>query len=106
MSKIHILNSEKYGETLVTGWDVGGNCFFVLVDDDDENPSFWKPILDNVDAVEACFRELGEAFPSQIKEALLDHRMGGVEDNFMFDLQQQRFVTPADFADDDDDLDD
>lgn len=98
MSKINILNSKKHGDSLITGWDVAGNCFFVLLDDDSENPSFWKPVIDSVDGVFACFKALGEPFPLQIKEALLNHRMREDESNLMFDSQQQQFVVSADFV--------
>ena len=86
MSKVHIFNSDQYGEYLTAGWDVGANCFYVQVDDDDENPSYWKPIIDDIRGVEESFIELGESFPLSLKEGLIDHRMQGVEGHFMLSL--------------------
>ena len=93
MSRINILNSVRHDDNLSCGWDVNGNCYFVLLEgDNDEEPDYYSPLIDSIDGVAEAFNELDETFPSILTEALIDQRMAGDEQSYFFDARMKRFV--------------
>ena len=98
MSRINILNSVIHNDNLSCGWDVNGNCYFVLLEgDNDEEPDYYSPLIDSIDGVDEAFSEVDEIFPAILREALINQRMAGDEQSYFFDAKVRGFVSSEDF---------
>lgn len=92
MSRINILGSEKYGDNgLTVGWDTGTAKYFVVAENESDEPVYWKPLLDSVEDVRRCFTELGEPLPEAVVKQLIKDRLVSSEEIYGFDLSDGKF---------------